>query len=192
MNKAWMLAPVLALAGVLAGADAFYNGSTDEPTWADTPNGRFECQLGPSTGHRQILTFNGKLLYQQPEFTEVEEGPTVATGIWHQGVGCPWVIDSRKGYIVITRDIQPPSHGVEGYAIIDTHRPMPTLVELGTTERSGDQKIPQAQRLAWREDGLMLVYVGYQLGLWDNSPGAKTAKRKTWYDFKSGTAKQAK
>src|SRR5262245_44113767 len=108
--------------------------------WATTPHGKFECREDESTGNRQVLTLGGRVVYQQPPNESVQGGATLVQGIRNENVGCPSIVASQAGYVVIVRDTQPPSYGIQGYAVINFNNMPPTVTELAEGQRPGDEK----------------------------------------------------
>jgi hypothetical protein len=136
-------------------------GNALSRSWAATPHGKFECREDESTGNRQVLTLGGRVVYQQPPNESVQGGATLLQGIRNENVGCPSIVASQAGYVVIVRDTQPPSYGIQGYAVINFNNTPPTVTELAEGQRPGDEKIRDKDRIAWGKSGLVLRYYGY-------------------------------
>jgi hypothetical protein len=78
-------------------------------SWADTPKGKFECRQDKSTNNLQVLKLGGRLLYQQPRNEFIQGGNDLTTGIRNENIGCPEVIASKDGYLIVVRDTIPSS-----------------------------------------------------------------------------------
>jgi hypothetical protein len=150
---------ILVVLGHTAFATNFGNALSG--SWADTPQGKFACRADESTSNRQVLTLGESVVYQQPPNEDVQGGPTLVHGIRNENVGCPSIIASHAGYVVIVRDTQPPSYGIQGYAVINFNATPPTVTELAEGQRPGDEKIRDHDRIAWDKTSLVLRYHGY-------------------------------
>jgi len=150
---------LIAAAGAALCAD-FQNGL--ESMTVETPQGKFECINGKATGHRQVLRLAGRTLFEEvPSPQGITEDATLRHGIEHQNTGCPWVVAANQGFVVIGRDLQPPSYGVQGYAVIDFNKPEPSLTPLASGQRPDDMKIAASRRIDWTRGSLTLRVFGY-------------------------------
>jgi hypothetical protein len=168
-------------------------GNALSRSWAATPHGKFECREAESTGTRQVLTLGGSVVYQQPPNESVQGGATLWQGMRNENVGCPSIVASQAGYVVLVRDTQPPSYGIQGYAVINFHTTPPTVTELAEGQRPGDEKIRDKARIAWGKSGLVLRYYGYpraQPGGAVHSPKPKASSVRL--DFSSAEVSQIK
>ena len=80
-------------------------GQLENGAWADTPKGRFECQI--EKGGIEVLKLDGKVIYQGVAPDVVKDGP-ISDGFLTgdtTGVGCFDIIDNGAGYLVIQRAI---------------------------------------------------------------------------------------
>lgn len=173
----------------LASAEAFNNEANW--SWADTPRGRFECRSESGSKGIETLSFAGKVLFKGRLMGLATWDGTLANGIYNANTGCPYIVDSKNGFIVISRQTQPPSYGISGYAIIDTNSDPITVEEL--VESQATSRAQQRDQLVWGKNDLTLSYYGYPVGTYGgsiNSP--KPAFRKVRYDFKTGAVAQMK
>lgn len=177
-----------------AAAPTFGNGP-DGASWADTPRGRFECRCDKATRNLQVLRLAGEVIFAEKPTPEgiVSDG-SLSSGIAQQNVGCPAVIASRDGHVVLVRDTQPPRYGVQGYVIVDFNaKGDPPVTELGEGVRPRDDKIADTGRLAWTSKGVTLRYFGYRL---DEDSGETTKltpqQREVFYDFAQRKAVQVR
>jgi hypothetical protein len=167
-----------------ATSPAASHGKLDNGAWADTPKGRFECQM--ATGGIQTLKLDGKVLYQGVEPDLVKDGP-ITDGFLSgdtTGVDCFDFIDNRAGYLVIQRAIAPPWYGLYDFAVIDFGASPPTITELV----EGDvppRKSNIKDLVLWKANGFSLRYYGLPIGAERESE--KPALHELWFDF--GTKK---
>lgn len=181
----------IALVANFANADAFKNDLNQ--AWAYTPNGKFECSSGQSARDPVILKFARTVFFKGSLMAATSSDGTLSSGIYNANIGCPTVVASNMGYVVMTRQIQPPSFGINGYLVVDTNANPPELVELVESQSPQDDKVSEASRVQWTEIGLTLSYFGYPVGTQGgdvNSP--KPKMRKAFYSFKSGEVSQAR
>ena len=122
------------------------------------------------------------------------ESDTIASGITERSIGCPTILSNRNGFVVIVRDTQPPSYGIQGYAIIDFNKKDLPLTILGEGQRPEDgDRVRKSDRIKWSEGGLTLRYFGYKMNEESgvvNSP--KPNLHETRFDFGAGVARQAR
>lgn len=165
-------------------ADSFSNDIYS--SWADTPNGRFECLEDKAKDRNYLLKYAGKVVYRGSLMRATEPGDSLKKGIRNENVGCPWVIASRSGYVIFSRDVKPPSYGIEGYAVIDFNSDGYPVTELAEAQRPGNEKLPDTKRIKWSADGFELTYFGYPIDLPGGSQDSpKPRMHIVRYDFKS-------
>jgi hypothetical protein len=151
--------------------------------WADTPKGRFECQI--ETGGIEVLKLDGKVIYKGNAPDVVKDGP-IAEGFLAgdtSGVKCFNIIDNRAGYLVIQRAIAPPWYQLYDFAVIDFGASPPTITELV----EGDTPPGRSKTgvVSWKANGFSLRYYGLPAGAERES--GKPALHELWFDF--GTKK---
>lgn len=157
----WALAGLSCLLASAAFADSFSNVAGESFT-AQTSRGNFECTDNDATDHRQLLRLNGRTLYKQPAHTdEPAETQLLRNGIIHRDIGCPRVLASANGFVLMSRDLQPPQYQVHGYLLADFNEDDPVLIDLGTGQGPKDDEITDNQRMTWNTNGLALHYFGY-------------------------------
>lgn len=181
----------IAVIANFANADAFKNDLNQ--AWASTPNGKFECSSGKSARDPDILKFAGKVFFKGSMMAATSSDGTLSSGIYNANIGCPTVVASNMGYVVMVRQTQPPSFGINGYLVLDTNANPPELVELAESQSPQDDKVSDATRVQWTKSGLTLSYFGYPVGTQGgdaNSP--KPKMRKAFYSFKSGEVSQVR
>jgi len=181
-----MIQVPVAIAFVLFGATSHPASSGPLPNgvWADTPKGRFECQI--EKGGVQRLKLDGKLIYEGFEPDVVRDGP-IGEGFLAgdaAGVGCFDVIDNRAGYLVIYRAIAPPWYGRHDLAVIDFNASPPTITELV----EGDTPTGKSEEhiVLWKANGFSLRYYGLPVGVEREGEGAPApALHRLWFDFEA-------
>lgn len=176
----------IALTCVAVDISAAQFGNTyGESSWADTPRGRFECVNNAATEHRQVLRLNKQLLYQQTsQHAEPSETDLLKNGIVHRDIGCPEILGSEGGFVIMVRALQPPQYQEYGYLAVDFNETDPVLLELGTGQGPKDEGISSARRLVWMPGGLALSYFGYPLGGNPTAePNIKPGEQRTLLSF---------
>lgn len=162
--------------------------------WALTPRGKMECRCDSSTGHLQVITLDGKVVFkEEPGPDGILQGETLQTGLRHANVGVPAILANRDGLVVMSCDPQPPHYGITGYLIIDFNRPTLPITLLGEGQRPQDDRIPDPARLRWSQKGVTLRYFGYRLG--EESCTAQSPKpgpHETFFDAGSQVAIQVR
>lgn len=155
------------LMGTLTSAQArSFENLVGESFTAETPRGRFECINNATTDHKQSLVLDGHEIYRQPRLAlDPAETDLLRDGIVHRDIGCPWVLGSRDGFVLMVRDLQPPQYGVRGYLLVDFNEDDPVLIDMGTGQNPQDDQITDKQRLSWEKGGLRLQYFGYAPGV---------------------------
>ena len=152
---------VLGLPRAACAQQTAYSNDEMESFSAETPQGLFRCENSAATAHRQVLTLNGQILYQQaPQQDRPEETDLLQDGIIHEDIGCPRVLGNGNGFVVLARDLQPPQYGVEGYLAVNFNEAPPYLIDLGTSYRSPDATGDHEPRIQWLDGGLVLHYDG--------------------------------
>lgn len=115
-----------------------------------------------------------------------ENGESLKDGIRNENIGCPRVVASNRGYVIFSRDVQPPSYGIEGYAVIDFNSGGYLFTELSEAQRPHNEKLTVAERVKWNADGFELNYFGYPV---DHPGGSRDSPKPRMhtihYDFKS-------
>jgi hypothetical protein len=153
---------IAAVAGASLAAGAFGNAPDSSSFWADTPHGRFTCELGKPTQNKQVLKLGNKVLFDERSARDgINEGQTLASGLQHEGTGCPEVIASERGFVVLRRDVQPPHYGASGYAVVDFNASEPQVVRLGIGHRAKDEHLSDDKRLSWSDKMLTLDFIGF-------------------------------
>lgn len=174
---------------LIAIADTFENLSNK--SWANTPKGKFECSEN-ATG-KYLLKLSGKIIFQGNLMAVNQLGGFLKDGLKNDNTGCPQIISSHLGYVVVVRDVQPPHYGIQGYAVINFNDQEYLVTELGEGQRPRDEGIPEKSRITWDAKGFKLVYFGYpmeQQGGSANSPKARMHAVR--YDFKLDEARQVR
>ncbi|MBV8665530.1 MAG: hypothetical protein JO269_03510 [Burkholderiaceae bacterium] len=136
-------------------------GNSLYESWADTPVGKFSCKVDQSTNYLQVLKLDNKIIFQQIPEPISPGGGKLSLGIDNFNAGCPVILDNHNGYVVIVRDIFPPSFGIQGYAVINFNDVNMSIMELGAGQRPADDKISKTERLKWSDNVLTLKYFGY-------------------------------
>lgn len=187
----YIIGLTIAAVSCTANADMFKNEANQ--SWASTPNGKFECIAGKSANDPDTLKFGGKVFFKGSLMAATTSDGTLTSGIYNANIGCPTVEASSMGYVVMARQTQPPSFGINGYIVLDTHASPPDLVELAESQSPQDDKIPEAQRVEWTNNGLTLSYFGYPVGIQGGDiKSPKPKMRKAFYSFKSSEVSQAR
>lgn len=154
----------------------------------ETPRGKFECVNSKATANRQVLRLGGRVIFEEaPSPDGIMEDSTLKHGIEQRNTGCPWVVAADRGFVVIGRDLQPPSYGVQNYAVIDFNLAEPSLKPLSSGQRPEDDRIPPTSRIVWSDKSLVLQVFGFapDVECCDvNSPKAKIIRVR--YTFESG------
>lgn len=189
-NK-YFFALVAALLSNISNADEFK--SEFNHSWAATPKGKFECISQKSGKDPDTLTFAGKVFFKGSLMAATSSDGTLASGIYNANTGCPTIVASNAGYVVMARQTQPPSFGINGYVVLDTNANPPELTELAESQSPHDDKISGTKRVQWTKDGLTLSYFGFPVGTQGGSVDSpKSKNRKVFYSFKTGEVTQAK
>ncbi|TBO27469.1 hypothetical protein EYS42_16770 [Aquabacterium lacunae] len=160
--------------------------------WAITPKGKFECLASKSASNPDILKFAGKVYFKGSLMGATRSDGTLTSGIYNANIGCPTIVASNMGYVVMTRPTHPTSFGINGYLVLDTNANPPELVEIAESQSPQDDKLPETRRFQWTSQGLTLSYFGYPVGTQGgdvNSPKPKMRKAK--FLFRSGEVSQA-
>jgi len=172
--SAFGAACLILIAAQPAGAE-FTNGI--DSMAVDTPQGKFECANGKATSQRQVLRLAGRVIFEEkPSPDGIVEDTTLRHGIEQKNVGCPWVVAVQHGYVIIGRDLQPPSYGVQNYAVIDFNKPEPSLTPLSSGQRPQDDKISMERRIKWSGKSFTLHVFGYAPGEECCAVGASKAR----------------
>jgi hypothetical protein len=186
-----MISTTFAFVFLTATAQAPSFGPLPNGGWADTPKGRFECQI--EKGGIEVLKLDGKVIYQGYAPDVVKDGP-IAEGFLAgdtSGVNCFNIIDNRAGYLVIQRAIAPPWYSLYDFAVIDFGASPPTireLVEGDTPPGKSNEGI-----VRWKADGFSLRYYGLPVGVAHDSESApKPALHELWFDFAAKKSTQVK
>jgi len=161
----------------------------------DTPKGTFTCTNSKSTGYRQVLRLAGRVIFEEKSSPDgIIEDSTLSHGIEQRNTGCPWVVGVNRGLVVIGRDRQPPSYGVQDYALIDFNKAEPSLTPLASGQRpEDDEKIATARRIEWAESSLVLRVFGYAPDVNCCAVGApKPRPLRVRYLYESGRVEIAK
>lgn len=112
-------------------------------------------------------------------------------GMPSSDVGCPTLVSAGATYVVVGRDLLPPSFGVTAYAVIDLTGDAPEWSELVSGQRPTDEKLPRATRAKWDKTGFSFSYFGYPSGDPGGDAGsAKPHQHVVRYDFESGKIRQ--
>jgi hypothetical protein len=131
------------------------------------------------------------VIFAQPKGAEIGQDGTLTSGIYNANVGCPTIVANNNGFVVIVRGLQPPSFGIQGYAVLNFNMVPPTIDELGEAQRPADEGISSKDRVMWMKNGLTLVYFGYLNGKHGGSINSPKPKRhKIFYDFDTGDVRQ--
>lgn len=164
---------------------ATFSNLAGEAFSAQTPQGVFECVSNAATGHRQVLKLGGKEIYRQsPQSDAPSETDLLRDGIIHRDIGCPTVLASSDGYVLMVRDLQPPQYQTRGYLLADFNEDTPALIDLGTGQGPQDDKIEDKQRLSWQKGGFVLNYFGYAPGTdTETQPTPEPANQTTLFTF---------
>jgi len=183
----------LMLIASLSYAEEFHFGSEIDSSWAETPYGKFECFNGDATHYRQVLKFNGRIIYSQPDGKEIGWQNTLLKQGINIDMGCPDIVASRDGYVVIARSVQPPHYLLNDYAVINFNAHPATFIELVEAQGPQDEKIPERNRFVWDKTGFTLTYFGYRIGAAGGSSSSPKPKRlKVRFDFADGAVTQVK
>jgi hypothetical protein len=164
-----------------------------DQAWAITPKGKFECLASKSARDPDILKFAGKVYFKGSLIGAIRSDGTLTSGIYNANIGCPTIVASNMGYVVMTRPTQPTSFGINGYLVLDTNASPPELYEIAESQSPQDDKLQEAKRVQWTSQGLTLSYFGYPVGTQGgdiNSPKPKMRKAK--FLFGSGEVSQAR
>jgi len=168
-------------------------GNTENSSWADTPKGRFECFAASPKIKQDMLKFAGRVIFRGSFMAVSTIGGPLSDGILNSNIGCPWIVASNRGYVVISRQTQPPSFGISGYALIDFNVSPPVSVELAEAQSPQDDKIPEGTRIKWNSTSIELKYFGYPIqsaGGDVNSP--KPRSHLVRYNIESGDVSQVR
>lgn len=163
-------------------------GPLENGAWADTPKGRFECEI--ATGGIQTLKLDGKVIYHGVSPDLVKDGP-ISEGFLSgdtSGVGCFEIIDNAAGYLVIQRAISPPWYGLYDFAVIDFGPSPPTITEL--VEGDTPPGKSQTRVVVWDAKGFRLRYYGLPIGAERESE--KPALHELRFDFGTKQATQVR
>ena len=158
-------------------------GQLENGAWADTPKGRFECQI--ATEGIQTLKLDGTVIYRGVSPDLVKDGP-ITDGFLAgdtSGVGCFDIIDNAAGYLVIQRAISPPWYRLYDFAVIDFGASPPSITELVEGDRPPGKS--QKRIVLWNAKGFSLRYYGLPIGAERESE--EPALHELWFDF--GTKK---
>lgn len=163
-----------------------------KPSWSvDTPKGKLQCvEESPNSANLKIL-LGSTVLYQGRFLGLSESDGELKNGIPSSDTGCPSLISAGGTYVIVARDLLPPSFGVTAYAVIDLTGNAPEWSELVSGQRPYDEKISAASRAKWDKAGFSFAYFGYPNG--DPGGDARSAKphqHLVRYEFESGKVRQ--
>lgn len=174
---------------LIAIADTFENISNK--SWANTPKGKFECSESKTGKH--ILKMSGKVIFQGNLMAVNQLGGFLKDGLKNANIGCPQIISSNLGYVVVVRDVQPPHYGIQGYAVINFNDKDYLVTELGEGQSPRDESVPEKNRIRWGAKGFTLVYFGYPMEQQGGSADSPKARMHTVrYDFRLDDARQVR
>lgn len=157
----------------------------------DTPKGKFEC-VEQSTNSANLKMRLGNAIVYDGRFQGLSSyDGELKNGMPSSDVGCPTLVSASGTYLIVARNLLPPSFGVTSYAIIDLTGDVPEWEELVSGQRPSDEKVSSATRAKWDKAGLSFFYFGYPAG--DPGGDVKSAKphqHLVRYDFDSGKIRQ--
>ena len=171
---------------------AFVACAQPKPAWsADTAKGKLQCVAESTDSSTLTIRLAGSVLYRGRFLGLSEYDGQLKNGIPSSDTGCPSLISASGTYVIVARDLLPPSFGITAYAVIDLTGDSAEWLELVSGQRPADEKISAASRVKWEKAGFSISYFGYPNG--DPGGDARSAKphqHLVRYDFESGKVRQ--